>query len=84
MVWVREARGLKSVVWVCPIAWRLAASAFGVTLEVWGVVVGVELAFESLRLRSGLHELCVAYAWNRKCVYRPSSAQLRFQYPTWA
>ena len=51
LVWGREAKGLKSVVWVCPIAWRLAASAFGVTLEVWAVVAGVELAFESVRLR---------------------------------
>ena len=34
-----------------PVAWGLAASAFGVTLEVWAVVAGVELAFERVGLR---------------------------------
>ena len=51
LVWGREARGCKRVVCVGPVAWRHAPSAFGVTLEVWAVVAGVELAFESLRLR---------------------------------
>ena len=51
LVWGREATGLKSVVCVGPVAWHLAASAFGFTLEVWAVVAGVELAFERVRLR---------------------------------
>ena len=51
LVWGREATGLKSVVCVGPVAWGLAARAFGVTLEVWAVVAGVELAFERVRLR---------------------------------
>ena len=47
----REARGCKLAVCVSPVAWGLAASAFGVTLEVWAVVAGVELAFERVGLR---------------------------------
>ena len=50
-VWGTEARGCKRMVCVCPVAWRHAACAFGVTLQVWAVVAGVELAFERVRLR---------------------------------
>ena len=49
LVWGREATGLKSVVCVGPVAWGLAARAFGITLEVWAVVAGAELAFARVR-----------------------------------
>ena len=73
MLWGREAGGGRSVIFVGPAAFDPVASrpaiyAFGVTLEVRAVVVGLGRAIGSVRLTGRLAACLCCVCPSRKCV----------------